>query len=108
MFEIMESRVLAVLLSTFLVVAFITEKAAGFTAPRLRCPPRCKKKKENYREVDLLPQRSFELRRYHRKSETYSLVTKKKQTNKAKQGTKNKNKLHIDKIPFDLSLLCFI
>ena len=53
MFEIMESRVLAVLLSTFLVVAFITEKAAGFTAPR--CPPVCKKKKENYREVDLLP-----------------------------------------------------
>ena len=53
MFEIMESRVLAVLLSTFLVVAFITEKAAGFTA--LQCPPFCKKNKENYREVDLLP-----------------------------------------------------
>lgn len=53
MFAIMESRVLAVLLSTFLVVAFITEKAAGFTAPR--CPPVCKKNKENYREVDLLP-----------------------------------------------------
>ena len=106
MFAIMESRVLAVLLSTFLVVAFITEKAAGLTAPR--CPPVCKKNKENYREVDLLPQRSFELRRYHRKSETYSLVKKKKQTNKAKQGTKNKNKLYIDKMPFDLSLLCFI
>ena len=54
MFEIMESRVLAILLSSFLVVAFITEKAAGITA--LRCPkaPWCKKNKENHREVNLL------------------------------------------------------
>ena len=56
MFEIMESRVLAILLSTFLVVAFITDKAAGITAPRCR-PARarwCKKNKESHREVNLL------------------------------------------------------
>ena len=35
----MESRVLAILLSTFLVAAFVTKKAAGFTAPQ--CPPTC-------------------------------------------------------------------
>ena len=55
MFEIMESRVLAILLSTFLVVAFITGKAAGITAP---CRPAlarwCKKNKESHREVNLL------------------------------------------------------
>ena len=35
----MESRVLAILLSSFLVVAFIAEKAAGYIAPQ--CPPFC-------------------------------------------------------------------
>ena len=54
MFETMESRVLAILLSTFLVVAFITEKAAGYIAPQ--CPQAhwCKNNKENHREVNLL------------------------------------------------------
>ena len=42
MFEIMESRVLAILLST--VVAFITEKATGIIATQLRLP--CKRKRE--------------------------------------------------------------
>ena len=32
MFEVMESKVLAILLSTFLVLAFITEKASGIIA----------------------------------------------------------------------------
>ena len=41
LFKIMESRVLAILLSTFLVVAFITEKAASITY--LQCPPFCLK-----------------------------------------------------------------
>ena len=54
MFEIMESRVLAILLSTFLVVAFITDKAAGITALRCRQAPWCKKNKEGHREVNLL------------------------------------------------------
>ena len=54
MFAIMESRVLAILLSTFLVVAFITDKAAGFTAPQCRRAPWCKKNKESHREVNLL------------------------------------------------------
>ena len=58
MFEIMESRVLAILLSTFLVVAFITDKAAGMTAPGCRPArarwPWCKKNKESHREVNLL------------------------------------------------------
>ena len=51
LFKIMESRVLAILLSTFLVVAFITEKAASIISPQ--CPPFCptKKGKDNYREV---------------------------------------------------------
>ena len=38
MFEIMESKVLAIPLSTFLVVAFITEKAAGIIATQFRLP----------------------------------------------------------------------
>ena len=42
MFEIIESRVLAILLST--VVAFITEKATGIIATQLRLP--CKRKRE--------------------------------------------------------------
>ena len=54
MFEIMELRVLAILLSSFLVVAFITDKAAGIQT--LQCPqaPWCKKNKESHREVNLL------------------------------------------------------
>ena len=44
MFERMESKVLAIPLSTFLVVAFITEKASGIIATQLRLP--CKKNKE--------------------------------------------------------------
>ena len=55
MFDIMESRVLAILLSTFLVVAFITDKAAGFTAlQKCRQAPCFKKNKESHREVNLL------------------------------------------------------
>ena len=46
MFEIMESRVLAILLST--VVAFITEKATGIIATQLRLP--CKRKREMERQ----------------------------------------------------------
>ena len=41
LFKIMESRVLAILLSTFLVVAFITERAASIIY--LQCPPFCGK-----------------------------------------------------------------
>ena len=41
LFKIMESRVFAILLSTFLVVAFITEKATSITY--LQCPPFCRK-----------------------------------------------------------------
>ena len=44
MFEIMESGVLAILLSAFSVVAFITEKATGIIATQLRLP--CKRKRE--------------------------------------------------------------
>ena len=44
MFEIMESKILAIPLSTFLVVAFITEKASGIIATQLRLP--CKRKRE--------------------------------------------------------------
>ncbi|KAM7445276.1 hypothetical protein ABFA07_006267 [Porites harrisoni] len=51
----MESRVLAILLSSFLVVAFIAEKAAGYIAPQ--CPPFCTKNKGNYREVATLKYR---------------------------------------------------
>ena len=36
MFEILESKVLAIPLSTFLVVAFIAEKAAGIIATQFR------------------------------------------------------------------------
>ena len=54
MFEIMESRVLAILLSSFLVVAFITDKAAGYIAPKCPQAPWCKKNKESHREVNLL------------------------------------------------------
>ena len=43
MFEIMGSRVLAILLSTFPVMAFITEKATGIIATQLRLP--CKRDK---------------------------------------------------------------
>ena len=50
MFEIMESRVLAILLST--VVAFITEKATGIIATQLRLP--CKRDKGKNGEVKLL------------------------------------------------------
>ena len=50
MFEIMESRVLAILLST--VVAFITEKATGIMATQLRLP--CKRDKGKNGEVKLL------------------------------------------------------
>ena len=52
MFEIMESKVLAVPLSTFLVVAFITEKAAGIIATQFRLPR--KRNEGKYREVKLL------------------------------------------------------
>ena len=50
MFEIMESRVLAILLST--VVAFITEKATDIIATQLRLP--CKRDKGKNGEVKLL------------------------------------------------------
>ena len=52
MFEIMESRVLAILLSTFPVMAFITEKATGTIATQLRLP--CKRDKGKNGEVKLL------------------------------------------------------
>ena len=52
MFEIMELKVLAIPLSTFLVVAFITEKAAGITATQFRLPR--KRNERKYREVKLL------------------------------------------------------
>ena len=52
MFEIMESRVLAIPLSTFLAVAFITEKAAGIIATQFRFPR--KRNEGTYREVKLL------------------------------------------------------
>ena len=52
MFEIMASRVLAILLSTFPVVAFITEKATGIIATQLRLP--CKRDKGKNGEVKLL------------------------------------------------------
>ena len=48
----MESRVLAILMSSFLVMAFIAEKAAGYIAPQ--CPPFRTKNKGNYREVNVL------------------------------------------------------
>ena len=87
MFEVMESKVLAILLSTFLVLAFITEKASGIIATLLRLP--CKRNKGKNREVKLLqPQLAlplrFSKRRFYRKSETLTLYNKEKQTNKAK------------------------
>ncbi|KAM7445275.1 hypothetical protein ABFA07_006266 [Porites harrisoni] len=53
----MESRVLAILFSSFLVVAFITDKAAGMQT--LQCPqaPWCKKNKKSHREVATLKYR---------------------------------------------------
>ena len=52
MFEIMESRVLAILLSTFPVMAFITEKATGIIATQLRLP--CKRDKGKNGEVKII------------------------------------------------------
>ena len=51
MLEIMESRVLAILLSTrfWYIVAFKTEKAAGIIATQFRLP--CKRNKRKYTEV---------------------------------------------------------
>ena len=48
----MESRVLAILLRTFPVVAFITEKATGIIATQLSFP--CKRGKGKNGEVKLL------------------------------------------------------
>ena len=52
MFEVMASRVLAILLSTFAVVAFITEKATVIIATLLSLP--CKRNKGKNGEVKLL------------------------------------------------------
>ena len=52
MFEIMESRIFAILMSAFLVVAFITEKATGIIATELRLP--FKRNKGKNRGVKLL------------------------------------------------------
>ena len=49
MFEIIESRVLAILLSTFPVVTFVTEKATGIIATQLRLP--CKRNKGKNGEI---------------------------------------------------------
>ena len=44
----------------------------------------------------------FELRRYHRKSEAYSLVTKKTQTNKEKQNKEQKTKTNYTSTKYHL------
>ena len=93
MFEIMESGVLAILLSTFPVMAFITEKATGIIATQLRLP--CKRDKGKNGEVKLLrPQvalpLSFSKRRFYRKSETYSFQQRKNKQTKQKQQKQKK------------------